>query len=258
MGFISNEALLLFSRRQSRYDRMIPFSRNPKTKIFESRAKFCNLLFCPPILVAILFLILNGVVMANQHNIRLRSGLQTLNCSASAFAALAAPPLVSRRISQQYMSQLIAGTREFESDEDAKEFFRVIDTMFHLQDIVVPKIPINWSDVIGVQDVLVQTFRDRRNIEDPIVVRPTYIRLNSLTWLKAMRENEPVPTYNYGVDGVAFEDVKLAEEVVRRLRGIGVASKIEPLTGDRRKSTITRSLEEIGFPVKEQTNDGTN
>ncbi len=198
--------------------------------------------------------------MANQHNIRLRSGLQTLNCSATAFAALAAPPLVSRKISQQYMSQLIAGTREFDSDEDAKEFLQVMDTMFHLQDIVVPKIPVNWSDVLGVQDVLVQTFRDRRDVEDPIVPRSWFVRLNSLTWLVRMRGSEPVPTYNPTTKGVTFEDTKLAEEAVQRLRAVGVTSKMDLLTADRRLSTITRSLQEVGFeaePKQEETN-GTN
>jgi hypothetical protein len=156
------------------------------------------------------------------------------------------------------VSQLIAGTREFESDGDANEFFQVIDTMFHLQDIVVPKIPVNWSDVVGVQDVLVQTFRDRRDTEDPIVPRCWYIKLNSLTWLNRMRGNEPIPTYNFQVDGAAFEDVKLAEEVVRRLRAVGVQSKMELLTSDRRRSTITRSIEEIGFVAAKEENNGTN
>jgi hypothetical protein len=62
-----------------------------------------------------------------------------------------------------------------------------------------------------------------------------------------MRGNEPVPTYNFQVDGAALEDTALAQETVRRLRAVGVQSKMELLTADRRTSTITRSLIEIGF-----------
>ncbi|SRR6266404_1612887 len=187
--------------------------------------------------------------MANQHNIRFRTGLQTLNCSASAFAALAAPPLVSKKISQQYVSQLIAGTREFDSDEDAREFFQVIDTMTHLQEIVAPRLPIAWGDVLGVQDVLARTFEQRRNESDPMHRRAWFVRLSVHDYFKGLRtDGTEIRTLNYyDGDAVAFTNYALANEVVDRLKQLGVAAKAELFTCERRESTITTSLEEIGF-----------
>ena len=187
--------------------------------------------------------------MANQHNIRFRTGLQTLNCTASAFAALAAPPLVSRKISQQYVSQLLAGTKEFEGDEDAKEFFQVIDTMTHLQQIVTPRLPIAWSDVIGVQGVLAQTFEQRKNQVDPVHHRCWFVRLSMHNFFKGLRSDGSVidtMTY-YDSEAVAFTDYGLASEVEKQLKQRNIPSRVELLTCDRRASTISTSLEEIGF-----------
>src|SRR6266853_2245348 len=187
--------------------------------------------------------------MANQHNIRFRTGLQSLNCSASAFAALAAPPLVSRKISQQYVSQLIAGTREFDSDEDAKEFFRVIDTMNHLQETIAPRLPIAWSDVLGVQDVLVRTFEQRKNETDPMHRRCWFVRLSVHNFFKGLRSDGSVieTMIYYDSDAVAFPSFELANEVVKRLKTRDVPARPEQLTCERRQSTITTSLEEVGF-----------
>ncbi len=50
-------------------------------------------------------------------------------------------------------------------------------------------------------------------------------------------------------DAVAFTNYELANEVVKRLKQRDVAAKAEVLTCERRQSTITTSLEELGFPV---------
>ncbi len=187
--------------------------------------------------------------MANQHNIRFRTGLQALNCSASAFAALAAPPLVSRKISQQYVSQLIAGTKEFDSDEDTKEFFQVIDTMNHLQEIISPRLPIAWNDVLGVQDVLARTFEVRRSVEDPIHRQVWVVRLSLHDYFKGLRpDGSVISTLNYySGEAAAFTDHKLAGECVEQLKQRNVPAKAEFFTASRRQSTITTSLEELGF-----------
>ncbi len=189
--------------------------------------------------------------MANQHNIRFRTGLQALNCSASAFAALAAPPLVSKKISQQYVSQLVAGTREFDSDEDAKEFFRVIDTMTHLQEIVTPRLPIAWGDVLGVQDVLARTFEQRKHETDPMHRRCWFVRLSMHNFLKGFRSDGSVietMTF-YDSEAVAFTDYGLASELERKLKQRDIPVRVELLTCERRQSTITVALEELGFNV---------
>jgi hypothetical protein len=181
------------------------------------------------------------------HGIRLRTGLQTLNCSVASYAAVAIPPMVKQKLSQQHLNQITNGQREFESEQEAQEFLRVLDTMQYLQETVTPRVPIAWSDVLNVRDVLVETFKTRLDEEDPIVPRCWYIRLSVMNFLKSVNSNGPVTTINYGIDAAAFTDQALAEECVRRLHALNVNARTELLTAPRRKSTITVSLEEIGF-----------
>jgi hypothetical protein len=178
--------------------------------------------------------------------IRLRAGLQNLNCSVAAFSALAAP-MTPKRISQQLMNQIVNGQREFDTEQDAQTIFRVLDTMAHLQETVTPRVPIDWSNVLELKDTLTQTFKNRLNEEDPITTRCWYIRLSLLKFLQRMRGDVVVDTVNYHNEGVAFTDQSLAEECVRRLNVLNVSARTELLTAPRRKSTITVSLEEIGF-----------
>lgn len=131
---------------------------------------------------------------------------------------------------------------------ESKVIEETILAMRELQNEVRPEgVPVNWALIHKVKPLVDQRRRELRDHADPVVRRAWYVRLNSLTWLARMRGNEPVPTYNYQVDGACFEDVNLAEETAHRLRAIGIASKMEMLTSDRRASTITRNLIEIGF-----------
>jgi hypothetical protein len=142
---------------------------------------------------------------------------------------------------------------------DAAESQAISETIAAMRDLQASMpLPIDWSRIGKVKPSIDKRRKELRDTVNPIVKRCWYIRLNSLTWLKSMRENEPMPTYNFQIDGAAFESTALAEEVVRRLRAIGVQSKMDLLTAERRASTITRGLEEIGFAPKEQNNDGTN
>jgi hypothetical protein len=182
--------------------------------------------------------------MAAQHNFRFKAQLQAMNCTASAYAILSAG-LVSKKLSQQQISQLITGTREFESDEEAQEHFRVLDSMAHLQEIVLPKVPIAWS--ADVKDVVKSTFEARRNEEDPINVQCFYVRLSVMNFFKLINSAGVQATINPEKDGAAFATVRLAEDCVRELKKMGVPARFERLTGPRRKSSLVTSLEELGF-----------
>jgi hypothetical protein len=184
-----------------------------------------------------------------QHNIRLKTGLQTENCTVSAFSVLAAPPITSKRYSQQQISQLIAGTREFESDQEATEFLTVIESMRSLQEIVQPRVPIDWTNVEAVKDVLAQHHKRRKNESDPMHRRCWFVRLSVHDFFKGLRtDGTEIRTLNYfDGDAAAFTDYGLASEVIKQLKQHNVAAKAEVLTCERRQSTITTSLEEIGF-----------
>jgi len=182
-----------------------------------------------------------------QDNIKFRNGLRERNCTASAFSQLAVPPMTSRRLSQQQVSQLIAGTREFETTEEATEFLRVIDLMNYLQETVRPNVPINWSDVFAVKDILVKTFEQHKNELDPVIMRCYYVRLSLNSFFKTFSKDGVIETRDYRNDAAAFADAALAFEVVQRLKKLKLDSRFEELTAPRRNSTITKSIEELEF-----------
>jgi hypothetical protein len=185
-------------------------------------------------------------------NFKLKAGLQSLGCSALSFASLAAPPLTNRKISQQLVSQIIAGTKEFDSSADAQQFLDVIDSMEFLQQTVRPRVPINWSNVLELKDALAAVHEQRKNDMDPVSIQNPYLRLSRLNFFKGLRSNQTViPTINPELDAVAFTNLALAQLAVAELKKMGVHAQIERLTAPRRKSTITTSLEEIGFKVQD-------
>lgn len=187
-------------------------------------------------------------VMATQDNIKFRNGLRERNCTASAFSQLAVPPMTSRRLSQQQVSQLIAGSREFESNDEAKQFLGVIDLMTYLQDTVRPRVPINWSDVVEVKDILLSTFEQHKNDLDPVIMRCYYVRLSLNTFFKQLHSDGSVTeTEDFQNDAAAFETFAQAFEVTQRLKKLKINSRVEELTAPRRKSTLTKSIEELGF-----------
>lgn len=144
------------------------------------------------------------------------------------------------------VSRGVTGEVPFDAAE-SQAIEQTILAMRQLQSEVRPELPVNWALIHKVKPLVDQRRSQLHDISDPIVARCWYIRLTSLTWLRSMRENEPMTTYNFQVDGAAFQSIPLAEEAVRRLRAVGVQSRMELLTAERRASTITRSLEEIGF-----------
>jgi hypothetical protein len=185
-------------------------------------------------------------MVSAQHNFRFKAALQTVGCTASAYAVLSAL-LVTKKLTQQQISQIATGTREFESEQEAAEHFRVLDAMQHLSEIVTPKVPIAWNDPLRVKDALTKTFEERRNHDDPIIVQCFYVRLSIMNFLKGINSAGVVTTINYHMDGAAFEDYDLALRAVQELQKTGTKAKVERLTAPRRKSTIVTSLEEIGF-----------
>lgn len=182
-----------------------------------------------------------------EYNHKLKAGLNSLGCSALSFSALAVPPLTSRKLSQQMVSQIIAGSKEFESSADAQEFLNVIRSMEHLQQTVEPRVPIDWSNVLELKQILATVHEQRKNDIDPVTVQHFYIRLSRLNFFKGMNSLGVVQTINPEKDGAAFSDLTLAQHIVQELKKIGVSGEIERLTGPRRRSTLTSSVEELGF-----------
>jgi hypothetical protein len=186
--------------------------------------------------------------MGLEHNIKLKTGLKENNCPASAFSVLASPPLTSKKYNQQTISQFTAGTREL-SNEDAAELLGVVNVMTHLQSIVTPRIPVDWSNVLGVRDVLVQTYEQQKETTDPLHKRAWFLRLSVNDFFQRLRsDGSEVRTYNYfDGDAAAFVSTDLIDEAVRKLKAHDIFVKSELLTCQRRQSTITTSLEEIGL-----------
>jgi len=186
--------------------------------------------------------------MGLENNIKLRTGLKEIDCSALAFSALAAPPLTSKKLGQQVISQFIAGTREL-SEQEAAELLGVVNVMTNLQNSVTPKLPVNWSNVFAVRDTLIRTFEEQKNELDPVHRRCWFVRLSVHNFFKGLRSDGSVveTMIYYDSDAVAFPSFELANEVVKRLKTRDIPARPEQLTCERRQSTITTSLEEVGF-----------
>jgi len=182
------------------------------------------------------------------NGLRLKTELAGLNCTASAFSANAVPPITSRKLTQQKISAILANQEDFSSPTEAAEFFGAVETMKVLQEHVFPFVPINWSDG-RVKDALIQTFEKRRNESDPIHHRAWFVRLSISDYFKGLRsDGTEIRTLNYfDGDAVAFTNYELAAEVVKRLKQRDIPAKAEALTCERRQSTITLSLEELGL-----------
>src|SRR6266478_6719754 len=120
------------------------------------------------------------------NGLRLKTELAGLNCTASAFAALAVPPMTSRKLTQQKISAIIANQQDFENPAEAAEFFGVVEVMKFLQESVRPQVPINYSD-LRVRDALVQVFEQRKNELDPVHNRCWFVRLSVHNFFRGIR-----------------------------------------------------------------------
>lgn len=183
--------------------------------------------------------------MTTTRQITIRPGLQTLNCSVAAYAALCVPPMVKHKLSQQQLNLIVNGRVEADADE-VEQLLSVIRTMEYLQETITPHLPIRWDEPLLVRDILVKTYEERLNAEDPIESTNWYVRLSMFNFLKQVNSNGPIETINL-TDSAAFTDRSLAQKAADKLKLMKIASTVELLTGPRRKSTITTSLEEIGF-----------
>src|SRR6267143_1115704 len=182
------------------------------------------------------------------NGVKLRTELAAFPCTASAFSVLAVPPLTSRRLTQQKLSAISANQDDFSSPTEAAEFFGVIEAMKKLEDHVTPRVPINWSD-LRVKDALLRVFERQKNELDPVHRQVWVIRLSLHDYFKGLRsDNSIISTLNYHHgDAAVFTDYKLAGECVELLKQLNVPAKTEFFTAERRQSTITMSLEELGF-----------
>jgi hypothetical protein len=178
---------------------------------------------------------------------RVRPSLQNLNCSVASFAALAVPPMVKAKLSQQQMNLIVNGQTELNEGE-LKQYLAVLDAMQYLQESVTPRVPIDWSNVLHVKETLVATFIKRLDAKDPTITRLVFVRLSRTHFLQGIRSNGSViETMNYHSEGAAFESYDLAKQAVQALKQMQIDSQPEVMTAPRRRSTITNSLEEIGF-----------
>jgi hypothetical protein len=182
--------------------------------------------------------------------LKLRAELAAFPCTASAFSVLAVPPMTSRKLTQQKISAILANQEDFNSPTEAAEFFGVIETMKRLQERVIPSVPINWSDR-RVKNALLQIYEQNQNELDPMHRRCWFVRLSVHNFFQGLRpDGSIIATMNYYNDeAAAFTSYELATEVVKRLKQRGVDSRAEVLTAERRQSSITTSLEELGFPA---------
>ena len=187
--------------------------------------------------------------MGIEQNLKFRKRLEPL-CSALAYSGHAAPPLVTRKLSQQVISQIMQGTREFDSDKEAEEHLRVLDAMETLQRSVVPHIPIDWTDVLGVREALIHTFERLKEDQDPLHKVCWYVRFSLMNYLHLQgfrSDGTPIETINPYTEGAAFKDFDLANKVSLRLKKQGIENRVERLTADRRLSTITTDISQLGL-----------
>src|SRR5258708_25559244 len=115
--------------------------------------------------------------MGLEKNIEFKTRLLPL-CSALAYSGHAAPPLVAKQLSQQFISQIVKGTRQFDSDDEAEEHLRVLDAMEALQKNVSPRVPIDWTDPLGVREALLHTFERLKEDQDPLHKVCWYVRFS--------------------------------------------------------------------------------
>src|SRR5882762_6980799 len=160
-------------------------------------------------------------------------------CTASAFSALAVPPLTSRKLTQQKLSAILSNQDDFSSPAEASEFFGVIEAMKALEESVTPRVPIAWAD-LRVKDALVQVFEERKNDLDPLHRRCWFVRLSVHYFFGGLRsDGSVIEEMNFHDRGaIAFTSFELANETVKKLKLRDVAARTEHLTCERRQSTI--------------------
>ena len=76
-----------------------------------------------------------------------------------------------------------------------------------------------------------------------------FVRLSVHNFFRGLRTDDSIiTTLNYYKDeAAAFTNYELADEVVKKLKQRDIAAKAEALSCERRQSTLTVALEELGF-----------
>jgi hypothetical protein len=178
--------------------------------------------------------------------VKIRPGLQALSCTVSAAAGLCVPPMVRQKLSQQELNKIVNGYVDADADQ-VRQILSVLHTMEYLQETIVPKLPIRWDEPLLVRDILIRTYQERLNAGDPIETRCWYVRLSIFNFLKSINSNGPVETINL-TDACAFSDRVLAQKAADKLKTtMKIDANVELLTQPRRRSTLTTSLEDVGF-----------
>lgn len=107
-------------------------------------------------------------------------------------------------------------------------------------------LPVNWSLIGKVKPHVDQRRQELREQTDPIVRRCTLIRISATSFFQRLNGANVLATPSE-LTAAAFETPALAEEAVRELKKLGTGPRLEFFGAFRRRSTMTRSLAEVGF-----------
>jgi hypothetical protein len=187
--------------------------------------------------------------MAVADQIRLRTNLATLNCSVASYAALAVPPMVKQKVSQQQLNLIVNGRTEIPED-DIKDFLSVADSMEYLQSLVRPHVPIDWSIPLLVQRALIQAHKDRIEQKDPTPDTFYVLSVNGFSYFTCVRSGEVMSTPSV-TKATAFSSVEQAGAASRELRfKYQTNTQVLPTPNhsiQRKQSTMVAALEDIGL-----------
>jgi hypothetical protein len=187
--------------------------------------------------------------MAVADQIKLRTSLATLNCSVASYAALAVPPMVKQKVSQQQLNLIVNGRTEI-PDDDVKDFLSVTDSMEYLQSTVRPHVPIDWSLPLLVQKALIQAHKDRIEQQDPCPDTFYVLNLGSRGYFTKIRNGE-VASMPSIAQAAAFSSVDQAgvatRELIFRFKERADWIPVPNHSIKRPMSQMVSSFEEVGL-----------
>jgi hypothetical protein len=173
---------------------------------------------------------------------RLRAELHQNNLSAATASALLVPPITMRKLSQQQLSAIMNGQRDFDSPAEARSFFDGLQFIRSVQESVTPQLPVDWANVLAVRDTLIRLYEERQEQVNPTHKRCYFVRLSVTSFFKEVADGNIVSTPRYVTEAAAFVDFDLANQVRQELKKRGVESKVELLTALRGQRDVIVSL----------------
>jgi hypothetical protein len=142
------------------------------------------------------------------------------------------------------LSKVLSGQSKLPADKEAS--LRL--TLQAIRAVVAdyPGVPVDLHQV-GKAKILVDKKKlELRESNDPIVPACLVVRLSRFNFFSRINQGNVVAVPSE-TTCAAFEDINVVEELVRQLQALGTPCKWERLGAMRRKSSISRSLFEVGF-----------